>query len=200
MHQGPGPEVVLGWTALHEIRGESERGAGESDQGSPAELCYGEGDAFGDRGEGIRVEAAKGRNIRRGTNRSAEHRTAAGNDVDVDAGELQRHHDVAEEDARIHAVSSHGLQGDLARQFGIEAGVEHLGADPEGAVFGQRTASLAHEPHRGGRRTIAAIGTNERRISRAAVNQGVAGWEVHVFKYERTGWECRTLPDPRRPT
>ena len=97
-------------------------------------------------------------------------------------------------------MASHGLQGDLARQFGIEAGVKHLGADPEGTVFGQRAAGLAHEPHRSGGRTIAAIGANERRISRAAVNQGVAGWEVHVIKYGRTGWECRTLRDPRRPT
>jgi hypothetical protein len=63
--------------------------------------------------------------------------TRAGNEVHIDTGEAQGDDDVAEEDAGIHSVATHGLQGNLAGESRIEAGVEHPRAHSELAVFGE---------------------------------------------------------------
>ncbi len=103
------------------------------------------------------VERGEGRDIRRRPHRVLEHGTAAGDDAHVDAGQLDRDDDVAEEDRGIHAVPTDRLQGDLARELGREAGLEHVGADAQLAVFRQRTAGLPHEPHRSRLGAIPAI-------------------------------------------
>jgi len=80
--------------------------------------------------------------------RVGHHRAGAGHDVHADAGRVQRHHDVAVEDRRVHAVPAHRLEGDLAGQVRCEAGLEHRGARAGLVVLGQRAAGLPHEPDR----------------------------------------------------
>ena len=65
------------------------------------------------------------------------------------AGQAQRHHDVGEEDGGVHPMAAHGLERDLGRELGGEAGVEHVepGALAQGPVLRQAPPRLAHEPH-----------------------------------------------------
>ena len=67
-------------------------------------------------------------------------------------GGVQRHHDVAEQDRRVHPVPAHRLQGDLADQLRGQAGLQHAGVGPQRPVLRQRAAGLPHEPHRHRRR------------------------------------------------
>ena len=110
----------------------------------------------------------------------AEDRTAARLDLHVHADELQRHHDVAEEDARVDSVAAHGLQRDLARHRRVEARIEHAGADTQLAVLGQRAPSLPHEPH--GRRvgTLPSIGAHKARVGREAGGERMLRREDHA--------------------
>ena len=61
----------------------------------------------------------------------------------------------------VHSVPAHGLEGDLAGEGRIEAGVEHPGPHPQLAVFGQRAPRLTHEPDRGHLLSHSLIGTDE---------------------------------------
>ena len=173
VHEGASPQMILGRSALDEIRSQGERSPGETDQGGCAQFGDRTGHSFGDGSQRLRVERAKRCDIRWRANRSAEHRTAPRDDVDIHAGELQRHHDVAEEDGGVHPVSADRLQGDLTRQLGGETGVEHGGAHPQFAVFRQGASRLAHEPHRGHRRSVAAVGPQQRRLRGATVDNRV---------------------------
>ncbi len=188
MHEGAGPQVVFRGTPLHEIGREGERGTGESEERDHAEFGHRTSNPFGDCPEGIGFEGAEGRDIRRGANRSAEHGTATGHDVHVDAGELERYDDVAEEDARVDAVPAHRLERDRTRELWVEAG-EHARTDAKFTIFGQRAAGLTHEPDRSGRRSIAPKRADHRRSSSSTVEQGMAGWEIHADKYGRARWE-----------
>jgi hypothetical protein len=89
-------------------------------------------------------------------------------------------------------VATHRLQGDLARHFGVEARVEHLGADAEGSILRKRATSLAHEPDRNSVRSVPAVGPDERGLGRTAVQDRMIDWEVHVFKYGRGFWASRS--------
>ena len=119
--------------------------------------------ACGDRGEGRGVELLAGPSTSAGV-RIGDESTGPrpGTISTVHTGELDRHDDVAEEDARVDAVTADRLQRDLARQVGREAGVEHGGADAQLAVLGKRAPRLAHEPHRQRLGPVAAQGTDQR--------------------------------------
>ncbi|MDF2573538.1 MAG: hypothetical protein K0S05_450 [Agromyces sp.] len=192
VHERAGREVVLRGSALGEVRGERERRAREADErrrGARTVVGLVElgdraldrlGDGSGCLVEPCRIDARQlgdGRGIRVPP---AEDGTATGLDLDVDADELQRHHDVAEEDAGIDRVAAHRLQRDLARHRGVEAGVEHPRADAEVAVLGQRPARLAHEPHGSRVAPLSSVGADETRVAREAGGKGVLGGEDHA--------------------
>jgi hypothetical protein len=109
------------------------------------------------------------------------------------SGELERNDEVAEEDPGIDPMPTHRLERDLARQLGVEARVEHGRADPQGAVLGQGTTGLAHEPHGRRFRTIAPIRPDERGSGRSAVEERVVKRQVHVVKYERARLSARPV-------
>ena len=77
-----------------------------------------------------------------------DHRPDIGHDVQLDARCAQRHHDVGEQDRRVHPVPADGLQRDLGDEFGVEARLHHGVLGPQRPVLGQRPACLPHEPHR----------------------------------------------------
>ena len=84
---------------------------------------------------------------------------------------VRRHDDVAVEHRRIDAVSANRLQRDLGGDVGLLDRVEDRSLAAHGAVFGQRTACLAHEPHRGVR-TGPTVGRSQEWRSRTAAVAG----------------------------
>ena len=173
VHEGACGEVVLRGATLGEVRGERERRAREADEGGGGARSVVGGVQLGDRaldrlgdGGGCPVEPCRVDRRELGDGRGirvplAEDRAAARLDLDVDAHELERHDDVAEEDAGVDPVAAHRLQGDLTRHRRVQARVEHARADAQVAVLGQRTPCLPHEPH--GRRVgpLSSIGAHE---------------------------------------
>ena len=153
-------EVVLRRTALDEVGGEGERRAGEADERDRlAALCgllrehrgrasHGVGDLAASLLDECRIDAHEFGDLRGRAHGLREHRPAAGRDLDVEADELQRHHDVAEEHRGIHSVSPHRLQRDLACERRIEARVEHRSPAAQRPILGQRAPRLPHQPHR----------------------------------------------------
>ena len=194
VHEGAGGEVILRGAALGEVRGERERGAREADErrrgtarradrGGRVQLgdraLHGLGDRGGCLVEMCRVDRGQfghGSGIRV---RLREDGPAARLDLDVDADELQRNHDVAEEDARVDLVAAHRLQRDLARHRRIEARVEHVRAHPQLAVLGQRPPRLPHEPHRRRVGALTAIGAHETRVGSEAGRERMLRGEDH---------------------
>ena len=69
--------------------------------------------------------------------------------LDAHTGQAQGDHDVRKEDARVHAVASHGLQRRLGGHVGAQASLEHGQADvgAQLAVLRQGAPGLTHEPH-----------------------------------------------------
>ena len=88
-----------------------------------------------DRRERLGLDRPQLQDVRGRAHRLVEHRAAPWDDPHRDPGEQHRHDDVAEEHRRVHAVATHRLEGDLGREGGVEAGVEHLGAHPARPVF-----------------------------------------------------------------
>jgi hypothetical protein len=197
VHERAGGEVVLRGSALGEVRREGERSTREADErGRGRSARRGEGrelgdralDRLGDGGGGLveargvdRRELGDARGIPVGT---PEDGPPARLDLDVDADELQRHDDVAEEDAGVDLVATHGLQRDLGGHRRVEARIEHAGADAQLAVLRQRAARLAHEPHRRGVAALAPVRAHETRVV------GEAGLE-RMTRGEDHGSHCR---------
>ena len=96
--------------------------------------------------------------------RRRDHRSDSRLDVEVDPDRLEGHHDVAEQDRRVHAVPANRLHRDLGDEVGAAARVEHRDALAQPAVLRQRPAGLAHEPHRRVRHGLAAAGAQEGRV------------------------------------
>ena len=142
--------------------------------GVAAELGDRARDALADRRERVGIDRAQAQDVGRRADRRVQHRAAPGDDLDRHAGQPQRDDDVAEEHGRIHAVAADRLQGDLAGQLGIEARIEHRGADAQRAVLGKAAAGLAHEPDRGALGTLTAQGCDQRRRSGPTVTRGGA--------------------------
>lgn len=114
-----------------------------------------------------------------GADRGTHHRPDSGGDVDVDPGGLERHDDVGKEHRAIDTMPTHGLERDLGRELGRQAGLQHPDALADCAVLGQRSPGLAHEPHRQAVRSLTARGTNERGVGGRSVER-VLGRERHV--------------------
>ena len=84
------------------------------------------------------------------------------NDPHRDTGQEQGDHDVGEEHGRVHAVAAYRLEGDLGREPGVEAGLQHGPVPPQAPVLRERAARLAHEPHGCARGGAAAERLQER--------------------------------------
>ncbi|SIJ27207.1 Uncharacterised protein [Mycobacteroides abscessus subsp. abscessus] len=142
--------VVLARSAFDEVARQGERGPGEADErGVGAEFGGDAPDRFGDVGNLVGFELGQGLDVGAGADRCGEHRSAAGDDLDLDAGRLEGDDDVGEEDRGVDSVTTHGLEGDLGDEFGVPAGVEHRGALAQSAVLGQGATGLPHEPDGG---------------------------------------------------
>lgn len=145
--EAPRPEVILRRPALDQVRGEREGRAREPDQRDRlaallpdlAEQVGRAGDSgddrFGSLAHKCRVDPDEFGDVRRCFARLREDRPSAGRDFDLDAGESQRHDDVAEEDRRVDAVAPDRLQGDLARELGRQARLEHRARLAQRAVL-----------------------------------------------------------------
>ena len=74
-------------------------------------------------------------------------------DPHIQTRHSQRHHDVGDEDGGVNPVAPHGLERDLGREVGGQAGLEHAQAGPlpQGPVLRQAPPRLTHEPHGGAR-------------------------------------------------
>ena len=94
--------------------------------------------------------------------------------LDAEADGVDRHHDVGEENRRVHPVAAHGLQGQLRRQRRVTDGGQY-GAVPRAArVLGQRAPGLAHEPHRRACHRLAPAGAHQ-------VGSGVVGASARLL-------------------
>ena len=103
---------------------------------------------LGDRRNLLRLKRFHRLDVGAAAHRMLDDRADVGHDVELDARRPQRHHDVGEQDGGVHPVPAHRLQGDLGDQLGVEAGLHHRVLGAQRPVLGQRTAGLAHEPHR----------------------------------------------------
>ena len=128
------------------------------------------------------LERLHGRDVGLSANRVRDDGTDVGHDVQVDARRTQRHDDVGEQDGCVHAVPAHRLQGDLADQRRVEAGLQHAVVGAQRPVLGQRASSLAHEPDRDAA-GLAAAGRGE--IWR--LRQVAAGIHRHPCCHEPRG-------------
>ncbi len=196
VHHGAGAQLVLRRTPLHQIGGQREGCPAECDEWGAAELRHGQGDCFADRRQSIRIKRRQPQHIRCRADRRVEHRPAPGHDAHVDARQLDRDHDVAEEDRGVDSVPPDRLQGDLAGELGGQAGIEHLRADPQSSILRQGAPGLPHEPHRRRLGTIAAVRADQRRPCRAPVAQGMAERQGTVGGDGGVGHPSR-LSDPR---
>lgn len=147
-HHRLGAGVVAARAALDEIRRQRERRAREPDQRDVTERGHQQRHRVGYRLNPLPVKRFHRVDVGGSAHGRRDHRPDARDDVQVDAGAQQRHHDVGEQDRRVDVVPAHRLQGDLADQLGVEAGRQHVCLGPQRPVFGQRTARLPHEPHR----------------------------------------------------
>src|SRR5690606_24949296 len=91
----------------------------------------------------------------------------------------------------VHPVSAHGLQRDLRRERGGEAGLEHVGALAGGAVLRQRAARLTHEPHGCALGALAAHGPHEIGCRGAAVGEGMRGGKHPSILASRSSGDTR---------
>ena len=78
-------------------------------------------------------------------------------------------------------MTAHRLQGDLAGELGVQARVEHRGADAEGSVLGKAATGLAHEPDRGALGTLTAQGCDQRRGGGPTVTERVRRGGRHIL-------------------
>ena len=102
VHQRLGLDVVLRRSALDEVAGQRERRAGEADQRRRAELGHEQAHRLGDERDVGRRQLGHPVKIGQRAYGLGDDRPDARLDLDVDAGRVQRHHDVAEQDRRVH--------------------------------------------------------------------------------------------------
>jgi hypothetical protein len=72
----------------------------------------------------------------------------SGLNFDIDSDGLDGNNDVGKEDRRVNTVAPNRLHRDLDGEVSVEARVQHRVTLAQLSVLGQRTPSLAHEPHR----------------------------------------------------
>ena len=149
---------MLAGAALDQIGRQRERRARETDQRHLAQLGDQQRHRVGNRRDPLRFKAVHGRDIGGGADRVGDHRSDVGNDVQFDARAAQRHDDVGEQDRRVDPVPADRLQGDLADQLGVEAGLHHrvLGRAIRGTRASDRPAWRMN--HTGTRLRLAASG------------------------------------------
>ena len=117
VHQRLRALVIAARTALDQVRGEGERGSGEADQRRRAEFGGEQLHGLRDGADLFRHEARQGGDVGDRPDRVRDDGTGAGDDVEIDTGGLERHHDVGEQDRGVDAVPAHRLHRDLADQL-----------------------------------------------------------------------------------
>jgi hypothetical protein len=97
----------------------------------------------------------------------SDDRTPTRDNVQVNPGGLERHHDVGVKNGGVNPVATHRLKGDLGHQLRTHAALEHADALSARPILRQRTSRLSHEPHRQAivRVHLAACGYQKRHIS-----------------------------------
>ena len=175
-HHRLGAGVVAARAALDQIGRQRERRTGEPDQRNIAQRLHEQRDRLRHRLNTLWLKRFHRIDIGGGAHRRCDHRSDVGDDVQVDAGAAQRHHDVGEQDRGVDVVAAYRLQGDLGDQLGVEAGLHHAAACPQRTVFRQRSAGLPHEPHRhpvrlaaGGRGQVRRLGQRRDGYSSASM-------------------------------
>ena len=190
VHQGAGAQLVLRGAALDEVRGQGERGAGEADERRRRRArATVRAHRLLDGGERVGVE------LRRATAVAGRHRPRcapgrrtpgpAGHDVDVDAGELQRHDDVAEEDAASTPCRRTGCSVISLASSGSRQASSIAVPTRSCAVLRQRAAGLPHEPDRRGHLLpLALIGAEEaaERCVRPRADGSVEGVHASILQ------------------
>ena len=148
VHERFGLLVVPARTTFDQIRRQSERRSGKADQRRGAQLG-------GEKPNGLRDcaylfgdQSRECCNVGDGANRIGDHRSDAGNDVEIDSRSFEWNDDVREQDCRVHVVTAHRLHRDLTDQRRIETRFQHADPGADLAVLRQRTPGLTHEPHR----------------------------------------------------
>jgi len=164
VHQRLGVLVVLRGAALDHVAGQRVRSSGEADQRLGPELGGEQTHGLGDVPDVGGLQRAQLLQVGAAADRLGHDRADAGLDVEVHADGLERHHDVAVVDGRVHVVTAHRLQGDLLDQLRHLAGVQHGDALADLQVLGQRAPGLSHEPHRCVRHRLASAGPQERGV------------------------------------
>ena len=117
-HQRLGPLVVARRPALHQVGRHRERGAREADQGDVEDL---DGPADGldhVRRVGSGIQGTQTVEVAPGREGALHDRARAGHDLHAEAGGVDRHHDVAEEDGCVDPVAAHRLKRDLRGPVG----------------------------------------------------------------------------------
>src|ERR1035437_2703032 len=182
VHHGLGVFMVLGRPTLNEVRRESERRAGESDQRGGAQLVEDHVHGLSDIREVLGRQLRKTIEVGALPERLGHHRSHPGDDVKIDADGSQRNDDVAEQDRRVDPVAAHRLHGDLGDQVRAAARVEHPHALAHLAVLRQRPTRLAHEPDRRIRHALTSGGPDQGTIA-GAVRRGrhlqILAWGDH---------------------
>ena len=140
--------VVAARPALDQVAGDGERRSGEGQQWYVGGQFRGEQpDGVDDVLDVVDGERAEPVEIGPRAQRLLGDGTGAGCDVDAEPDGVGRHDDVAEQHGRVDAVPPDRLQRDLRRHVRAFDRVEDRPLAAHGAVLGQRSPGLAHEPH-----------------------------------------------------
>ncbi len=166
-HHRFGAGVGTRGAALDEVAGHREGPAGQADErhARGGQRVDHEANGLHDVGDVLRcVQRAQALQIGGTGEGTRHHRPATGLDVHAEADGGHRHHDVGEQDGGIDAVAAHRLQGQLGGELRAMESGEDASGPARSAIFGQRTARLAHEPHRYPIDGEAPAGSQEGRI------------------------------------
>ena len=161
LHHDLGVVVRPGRPTLDQVAGHREGCAGKADE---RDVEFGDEVVDGlehVRRVGLRIQRPQAGQIVRAGERLLDHRADARHHVHAEADGVDGGDDVGVEDGGIDAVAAHGLERDLRAQIRIGDGVVDAALAADGAVFGQRTSRLTHEPDGGDLVGFAAAGGEE---------------------------------------
>ena len=166
-HRVPGPGVavhqrlceaiVAARSALHGVGGQGERRAGKANQRQRlGQSGAGSPDRFHhalQRLDALQLDEAV--NVGGGADRTAELRPSPRGKGQVKPHRLEDQQQVGEDDRRIHAQPLDRRQHDLGAEVGPFAQLQKAHAAAHGAILGQVTARLPHQPNRRPRNRLA---------------------------------------------
>ena len=169
--------------ALHQVGGNGERRAAEANQRRAAvELAAQQADRIGHERHRLRGRTGlEAIDLRARADRIGNLRPRLERHRDAEC--IERHHDVGEQDRRIHLEAAQRLQRHLGGQFRRAAHGQEIVAAADLAVFGQVAAGLPHDPQRRAIDRLAPAGAQKTIVhataSRRAPLHGVNGLVDH---------------------